>query len=316
MLGGCLSMNSIIGGLVMSLEMNKTRPVGNLFRAVGLTPSNSKANQGTNMQDRQNVSVPSQVRPATVPPCRLSASNESLESGNPDNPSSTLLHDTEVAEGPASQTGIYLGRAGFDRNDDGTIASENPSATCTSHNLARSLGGSTEPQSDLPSTSPRLRVKRAMSSGSSRECHAPMLRDWKWEILSMLTSLGLLAGILVTLGKYNDGEQPEWPYNININSLISVLTAVTIAQLGFILAESLYHSLVPLPLGHPNQRKGFTSCLVVSLISCPQSSASSNGLGLESRIRCRTLSTTTRLREEYWGHLSFLAVLLASHERE
>lgn len=28
LLGGCLSMDRIIGGLVMSLEMNKTRPVG------------------------------------------------------------------------------------------------------------------------------------------------------------------------------------------------------------------------------------------------------------------------------------------------
>lgn len=30
LLGGCLSMDGIIGGLVMSLEMNKTRPVVNL----------------------------------------------------------------------------------------------------------------------------------------------------------------------------------------------------------------------------------------------------------------------------------------------
>lgn len=194
------------------------------------------------MQDSKKV-IPSQARPATVHPCRLSASNESLENGNPDNQSSTLLQVTEVVEEPASQTGTYLRPAGSDRIDDGTMASADPSSPCTPHNVARSLGGSTEAPSDLSSP----------SSGSSRKCHAPMLRDWKWEILSMLTSLGLLAGILVTLGRYNDGEQPKWPYNININSLISVLTAVIIAQLGFILAESMYHSPVPLPPGHPNK---------------------------------------------------------------
>lgn len=204
------------------------------------------------MQDSKKV-IPSQARPATVHPFRLSASNESLETSNPDNQSSTLLQVTEVVEEPASQTGTYLGRAGSDRIDDGTMASADPSSPCTPHNVARSLGGSTEAPSDLSSPSPRLKVKREGSSGSSRKRHAPMLRDWKWEILSMLTSLGLLAGILVTLGRYNDGEQPEWPYNININSLISVLTAVTIAQLGFILAESMYHSPVPLPPGHPNK---------------------------------------------------------------
>lgn len=266
------------------------------------------------MQKRKSVSGPSQARPTIAHPCRNSAFDESLESDNPDNQSSTLLHDTEAVEGPASQTGIHLRRAGSDRNDDGTTASADHSSTCTPHNLARSLGGSTEPQSDLPSPSPRLKVRRATSSGSSRKCHAPMLRDWKWEILSMLTSLGLLAGILVTLGRYNDGEQPEWPYNININSLISILTAVIIAQLGFILAESMYHSLVPLSSGHHNQSTIHCMFSCESNL-CPQSSASSSGLGLESHIRCRILSTTTRLREEYWDHLSFSAVLLASHER-
>lgn len=265
------------------------------------------------MQDSKKV-IPSQAKPATVHPCRLSASNESLENSNPDNQSSTLLQVTEVVEGPTSQAGTYSGRAGSDRIDDGTMASEDPSSPCTPHKLASSLDGSTEPQSDLSSPSPRLRAKREKSSGSSRKCHAPMLRDWKWEILSMLTSLGLLAGILATLGRYNDGEQPEWPYNININSLISVLTAVTIAQLGFILAESMYYSLIPLP--HTPIRAQFTAGLVVGLILCPQSSASSSGLGLENRIHYRTWSTTTRLREGYLAHSSFLAVLLGSHERE
>lgn len=269
--GGYLSMNSIIGSLVISLEMNKTRPVGNLLQ-LSISYLTRKAKQGINMQDSKKISVPSQAGPATVHACQLSASDESLENSNPGNQSSTLLHGTEVVEGPASQTGTYLGRAGSDRDNEGTKASADPSATCTPHNLARSLGGSTETQSDLSSPSPRSRVTHAESSGSSRKWHAPMLQDWKWEILSMLTSLGLLAGILITLGRYNDGEQPEWPYNININSLVSVLTAVTIAQLGFILAESMYHSAILLPPEHPNQRKihcvfGCESNVVPAVIS-------------------------------------------------
>ena len=126
---------------------------------------------------------------------------------------------------------------GFNQNDETLLAStERSSSTYVSDNHLSGV----EHTGDTPSTS-HLKVDQDDLIVSSSRQHIPLLRYWKWEILSIVASLGLLAGIFGTLARYNHGQQPEWPYNININSLISVLTAVIIAQLGFILAEGAYH---------------------------------------------------------------------------
>lgn len=202
------------------------------------------------MKDTTRISVPSR---STIFTHQIGSPNGSPEDSSPENASSILMHDTEALDDPTMLTGTYtsIGRPGSDRNDEGAVASTEPSSTCVSQNWSLSLDGPFEPLSDRTSSSSRLNVKRKELSGSSRHHRFPMFRDWKWEILSILTSLGLLAGIFITLGRYNEGKQPEWPYHININSLISVLTAVIIAQLGFVLAEGMCNSLVAFPLSGP-----------------------------------------------------------------
>lgn len=191
------------------------------------------------MQNRTRDSILSHARATATQPGRISPHEELVEDINPANRSSTLLHGAEARQDPTSKTGIYLRPHGSNQNEAASTAStELSSSTCTSYNESGSPDSSVKPHNDHPSSAPRLAVKGEESTGPSSPRHVHMLRDWKWEILSIFTTLGLLTGILMTLGRYNHGKQPEWPYNININSLISVLTAMIIAQLGFVLAES------------------------------------------------------------------------------
>lgn len=186
--------------------------------------------------------------PTTVYSRRLSSSHDSLEDSSFDHRSYMLPHRSESLQDPGPQTRSHVGRPEYETSGEGLVDStESSSSTYVSLNQPGSFGDPIEPHNDPKSSSSRLTVKQEESNGSSRQRHVPLFRHWKWEILSIVSSLGLLAGILVTLAKYDHGTQPEWPYHININSLISVLTAVIIAQLAFILAESMYHSVVAFP---------------------------------------------------------------------
>lgn len=268
------------------------------------------------MQDHTRHSKPSHARSTATHPARVSPNEELVEDSNPGNRSPTLLHSTEARLDPAPQTDIYLGQHGSNQNEGISITStELSSSTCASHNQLGSCDGPAEPPSDCTSSASRLAVQPKEFTEPSGPRHVHVLRDWKWEILSIFTTLGLLAGILVTLGRYNRGKQPEWPYNININSLTSVLTAGIIAQLGFVLAESTYPSLVACPIGH--HKSTFTYHALASIhIWFTQLSASSSGLGSGARTPCRTLSTTTRHRGGFLARSFSLAVSSGSRERE
>lgn len=220
------------------------------------------------MQGSTRLEVPGFHKPTTVHCGRPSSPEGSSEDDNSDNQSYILPHPSEPLHDQTSTTRMYLECPGYDPSDESLMASaERSSSTYVSTHRPGSLDGPVEPHIRGTLSPSRLAVKQEESNGSSRQRPAPLLQYWKWEILSIVTSLGLLAGILVTLGRYNHGKQPEWPYNININSLISVLTAVIIAQLGFILAESRYNSLLPFHHTHLNLTAShyalyfeFTSC--------------------------------------------------------
>lgn len=198
------------------------------------------------MQGSTRLGVPGFHRPTITHCCRPSSPDGSSEDDNSDSQSYVLPQTTEPLPDPTSTPRIYIECPGYDPSDEDVMASaERSSSTCVSTHRSGSLDGPVESRIRGTSSSSCLTAKQEESNGSPRQRPVPLLRHWKWEILSLVTSLGLLAGIIVTLGRYNHGQQPEWPYNINVNSLISVLTAVIIAQLGFILAESRYTSLAP-----------------------------------------------------------------------
>lgn len=183
-------------------------------------------------------------RPATTYSTRLRSPDGSLSEAIPNNRSCTPHHNTESLQGSTTDEGIHLGHAASIVNYQGSIAwREGSSSINTPRTGPGCLAISVLPRTGRLLPSSRLMVNDEDPDASPHDLHISTFREWKWEILSIVTSLGLLAGIFVTLASYSNERQPEWPYNININSLVSVLTAVIIAQLGFILAESMYQCL-------------------------------------------------------------------------
>lgn len=87
-------------------------------------------------------------------------------------------------------------------------------------------------QSSVHETSPSLR--------QTKNHH--VLRYWTWELASLVTTVGLFAGIVTVLLKYDGQELPEWPYSININTLIALMSTVLRASMVFVVAEVIGQS--------------------------------------------------------------------------
>ncbi|KAK8037209.1 hypothetical protein PG991_000555 [Apiospora marii] len=62
---------------------------------------------------------------------------------------------------------------------------------------------------------------------------------WSYETVSFLIALSAFVAIVVILASYNGRRRPNWPALININSLLSVLTAILKAALLFPIAECI-----------------------------------------------------------------------------
>ncbi|KAF0328635.1 hypothetical protein GQ607_004047 [Colletotrichum asianum] len=60
---------------------------------------------------------------------------------------------------------------------------------------------------------------------------------WRFDFLALLISCAAFAAIAALLGVYNERAQPEFAYNININTLIAILSTVLKATLVFVVAE-------------------------------------------------------------------------------
>lgn len=164
-----------------------------------------------------------------------------------DEQSNIPMNSLGPQQGSTAQVNDQLEYASSGRNDDGVSAlTVDEVSTTTLHECER-LSNSANDQSYHSASqnhpvSERGKVSQdatEQTTGSHKVArHRPYFREWKWEILSVVVSFGLVVGILVTLAKYDGDEQPVWPYNININSLVSVLTALITAQLGVITSGS------------------------------------------------------------------------------
>ena len=65
------------------------------------------------------------------------------------------------------------------------------------------------------------------------------LRHWWLEIGACFLFLISLIAIIVTLYPYQGKPLPQWPYQISINSVISVYVVVLKASIVFVIAEGL-----------------------------------------------------------------------------
>jgi hypothetical protein len=53
-----------------------------------------------------------------------------------------------------------------------------------------------------------------------------VIAAWKWELTGLLVAYLVMGAVVAVLLWYDGKEQPSWPFRINLNSLVAILTAV------------------------------------------------------------------------------------------
>ena len=72
---------------------------------------------------------------------------------------------------------------------------------------------------------------------SRRRSH--FMKHWWLEVAACVISILSLIAIIVTLQPHQNKPLPQWPYNISVNSLISVYVVVLKASALLVIAEGL-----------------------------------------------------------------------------
>lgn len=82
---------------------------------------------------------------------------------------------------------------------------------------------------------------------SSAACHPLMptnmkswfgrVRNWAWEIVSMLVAACCLVAVFIILSEFNHQEQPQWPLSntLNLSTLIALIATVLRSMLENVL---------------------------------------------------------------------------------
>jgi hypothetical protein len=66
--------------------------------------------------------------------------------------------------------------------------------------------------------------------------HGPM-RSWLWETLSLIFAMALLITIIAVPAYYNNQILKQWPYDINLNTIIALLSTFMRASMLLVVAE-------------------------------------------------------------------------------
>ncbi|KAF4812745.1 hypothetical protein CGCSCA5_v008996 [Colletotrichum siamense] len=69
-----------------------------------------------------------------------------------------------------------------------------------------------------------------------------ILRSWLFEFLALFVSIFSYAGIIAILGAYNGQPQPEFARDVNINTIIAILSTTLRAATAFIATEVIGQS--------------------------------------------------------------------------
>lgn len=67
-------------------------------------------------------------------------------------------------------------------------------------------------------------------------------RSWLWELLACCGGLSTLGVLIWVLKSYDGRAQPEWPYNVTVNTLVSWIGSLMRASMTFVLAVCVSQS--------------------------------------------------------------------------
>lgn len=95
-----------------------------------------------------------------------------------------------------------------------------------------------------------LREGEGLQPGSSSSKTAPgteefgpsLMRIWASEIAAVVTAFCCLAAICIILAKFNDQQQPNWPYarTLNLSALIALIATILRSMLETVLGSGEY----------------------------------------------------------------------------
>lgn len=84
-------------------------------------------------------------------------------------------------------------------------------------------------------------TKTARDSGkpltSLERAFSHVICHWRWEALCLILAILFQVAIVIIIALYNGKELPDWPYGININTIIAILGTFLRASLVVVLAE-------------------------------------------------------------------------------
>jgi hypothetical protein len=84
-----------------------------------------------------------------------------------------------------------------------------------------------------------FRFRPAAEETTDRQRAALLFHAWKWELVQLIVSIGMLIAIAVTVAHFDGLEIPQWPLAINLTTIVSLLSVAMRALLVACCAEVL-----------------------------------------------------------------------------
>lgn len=77
---------------------------------------------------------------------------------------------------------------------------------------------------------------------STKKVGPSLLKVWASEIAALVTAFCCLAAIYIILAKFNDQQQPNWPYarTLNLSTLIALIATILRSMLEAVLGSGEY----------------------------------------------------------------------------
>ncbi|KAI8283421.1 hypothetical protein K4K60_002717 [Colletotrichum sp. SAR11_57] len=86
--------------------------------------------------------------------------------------------------------------------------------------------------------SQRAREKRREGYANTSRRHGA-LRSWRWEALALVLAVASVVAMIVIPALYHEPPEAEWPFSININTVIALLTTLMRATMLVAVAEAI-----------------------------------------------------------------------------
>lgn len=167
---------------------------------------------------------------------RLSSEEEWLNVPLPQTlPGPSLLADEELQTFLSSQSDAIPGSFWPDIDGEPPTIHSVPTSLETERRADQTCDGNHSSCSEEIS---REEERPAFASGPL----AHVWKAWLFETLSLVAGVSSLIAIATILGMYNDQRQPQWPYSVNLTTLVALLATILRSMLMQVI-ESGEHSM-------------------------------------------------------------------------